>query len=131
MKKLIRIFVEITLEALYSVGYFIKSNLRNFATILNVILPYAMYFIGQYVATNRKYITVGYELVVPIIFIIIIFYLKSTANKLGKGITIPVPDERFTKVEDDGEVNIKNERLQELILYVADLEDWLQRKGMI
>lgn len=131
MKKVLRIIAEITIDAVSSIGYFIKSNLRNFATILNIVLPYAMYFIGQYVAVSRKEIAVGCELFIPIIFIIIIFYLKSTANKLGKGTTIPIPDKRFTKVEDDGEVTIENKRIQELILYLADLEDWLERKGLL
>jgi hypothetical protein len=131
MKKILRIIAEITIDALRSIGYFIKSNLQNFAIILNIALPYVMYFIGQYVATDRKGIAVGGELFVPIFFIILIFYLKSTANKLGKGITIPVPDKRFTKVEDDGEVTIENKRVQELILYLADLEDWLERKGLL
>lgn len=131
MKKVLRIIVEITVDAICSVGYFIKSNLRNFATILNIALPYVMYFIGQYVATDRNDIAVGGEIFIPILFIILIFYLKSTANKLGKGITIPLPDKRFTKVEDDGEVTIEHKRIQELILYLADLEDWLERKGLL
>lgn len=131
MKKTLRIIVEITIEALCGVGYFIKSNLRNFAIILNISLPYVMYFIGQYVAVNRQGIAVGGELFVPIVFIVLIFYIKSTANKLGKGTTIPLPDKRFTKVEDDGEITIENKRVQELILYLADLEDWLERKGLL
>lgn len=129
--KIIRIIGEITFEAFYCFARFIESNLRNFAAILNVILPYVMYFIGQYVAIDRKCIAVGGELFVPILFTIFIYYLKSTANKLGKGITIPVPEERFTQVEDDGEVSIENKRVQELILYLADLEDWLERKGLL
>lgn len=131
MKKILRIIIEITVEAICSVGYFIKSNLRSFATILNIALPYVMYFIGQYVVADRKEIAVGGELFVPILFIVLIYYLKSTANKLGKGTTIPVPDKRFTKIEDDGEVTIENRRVQELILYLADLEDWLERKGLL
>lgn len=128
---MIRIFVEITAEAICSINYFIKSNLRNFATILNVMLPYVMYFIGQRVALAKDGITIGIELIIPIAFIILTFYLNSTANKLGKGTTIPLPDKRFTKVEDNDEVTIENQRLQELILYLADLEDWLERKGLL
>ena len=85
----------------------------------------------QYIAINKNDITVGLEILIPIVFIILIFYLKSTANKLGKGTTIPIPDKRFTKIDDDGEVTIENKRIQELILYVADLEDWLERKGLL
>lgn len=131
MKKIFNIIVEVTYETICSVGHFIESNMRNFAIILDVILPYAMYFLGQYAAIDRNNITVGGEIFIPIVLTIIIFYLKSMANKLGKGITIPIPDKRFTKVEDDGEVTIENKRIQELILYLADLEDWMERKGLL
>lgn len=131
MKKLMKILVEITADAACAVLYFIKSNLTVFATTLNLLLPYMMYFIGQYVSLNREQVAVGGEIFVPTVFVIIIYYLRSTANKLGKGITIPVPDKRFTEVDDEGEVSIANRRLQEMILYVADLEDWLERKGLL
>lgn len=131
MKKLFKILVEITFEAICSFTYFIKNNLVTFANILNLILPYVMYFLGQYLAFSRRDIAVGREIFVPLIFVVVVYYLKSTANKMGKGITIPLPEKRFTQVDDDGEVSIENKRIQELILYVADLEDWLERKGLL
>lgn len=129
--KLLAIIGEITLEIFYSITYFIKSNLVTFANILNWILPYLMYLIGQYIALDREEFAIGSEVFVPIVFMVLIFYLKSTANKIGKGTTVPIPDKRFTEVDDYGEVSIENNRIQELILYVADLEDWLERKGML
>lgn len=131
MKKFFRILIDVTLDALGGITYFIKNNLTNFATILNLALPYVMYFIGQNVACDRGSIAVGYELFVPVLFVVVTYYLKSSANKIGKGITVPIPDKRFTKVTDDGEVNIENARVQELILYLADLEDWMERKGLL
>ena len=129
MKKLFRILFDVTIDALNGFVYFIKNNLMNFAKFLNLILPYIMYLVGQYAAHNRGNITVGVELFVPMVFVVIIYYLKSTANKIGKGITIPIPDKRFTQV-DDGEVTIEHSRIHELLLYTADLEDWLERKGL-
>lgn len=131
MRKLLRILVEVTADILCNFVYFIKNNLTNFANVLNLIIPYAMYFIGQYVAFNRGNISVGYEICTPLVFVIIIYYLRSTANKMGKGITIPIPDKRFTNVDDDGEVSVEHKRIQELLLYTADLEDWLERKGLL
>lgn len=131
MRKTLKIIAEITYEALCSIVYFVKNNLMAFANILNIIVPYAMYFIGQYVMTGKIKLIFGIELLIPLICGILIFYIKSTANKIGKGTTIPVPSKRFTKVEDDGEVSIENRRIQELILYVADLEDYLERKGIL
>lgn len=129
--KLIRIIGEITFEAWCSFTYFVKSNLVVFANILNIIVPYIMYLLGQKIALDRGYFAIGGELFIPMLFVVVIYYLKSTANKLGKGTTTPIPDRRFTTVDDDGEVSIENKRIQELILYVADLEDWLERKGLL
>ena len=131
MKRVFKILVEITYETFCGFGYFIKSNLVTFANFLNLIAPYVMYFIGQQVMFNRGGFAVGGEIFVPLVFVVIIYYLKSTANKMRKGITIPVPEKRFTSVDDDGEVTIENRRIQELILYLADLEDWMERKGIL
>lgn len=110
-----------------NVAYFIKSNLRGFAKVLNFVLPYAMYMLGQ----HTYKIKISEELLIPLVAFILIYLINSYANKIGKGITIPVPDKRFTEVDDDGEVSIENKRIQELLLYTADLEDWFERKGML
>ena len=131
MKRFLRITLAIILDVIQTAHYFITSNLRNFARILNFILPYVMYVIGQNVCAERGKIAFGGELFIPILFCVITYYIRSYANKIGKGTTIPVPEKRFTEVDDDGEVSIRNSRIQELILYLADLEDWLERKGLL
>lgn len=95
MKRFIRITLEIILDIVRAVAYFITSNLRNFAWILNFILPYLMYIVGQNVCATRGYLGVGGELFIPVVFCVITYVLRSYANKIGKGTTIPVPDKRF------------------------------------
>ena len=129
--KFLKITISIIFDVCYAIGYFIENNLNNFARLLNLVLPYLMYLIGQYVYEDRGKFAVGSEIFIPLIFCIIIYYIRSYANKIRKGTTIPVPNERFTEVDDDGEVSIENNRIQELILYLADLEDWLERKGLL
>lgn len=131
MAKFFDIVLEVTIDALCNFAYFVKNNLTNFANILNLILPYVMYFVGQYIVYKRENISIGWEICIPIFFVVTIYYMRSAANKMGKGITIPIPDKRFTKVDDDGEVSIEHKRVQELLLYTADLEDWLERKGLL
>ena len=131
MKRFFSIMGAIIIDVVRTVDYFITSNLRNFAWIFNFILPYLMYIIGQNVYATRGYLGVGSELFIPIVFCMITYVLRSYANKIGKGTTIPVPDKRFTEVDDYGEVSIPNNRIQELILYLADLEDWFERKGLL
>ena len=41
----------------------------------------------------------------------------------------PVPAKRFTTESGDGEVSIEKNRLQEMILYVSEVEDWLESSG--
>lgn len=41
----------------------------------------------------------------------------------------PVPPKRFTSESRDGEVSIEKNRLQEMILYVSEVEDWLESSG--
>ena len=41
----------------------------------------------------------------------------------------PVPVKRFTSESKDGEVSIEKSRLQEMILYVSEVEDWLESSG--
>ena len=36
-----------------------------------------------------------------------------------------------TDKEEDGLVTVRQDRVQEMILYLADVEDWLERKGMM
>lgn len=131
MKRFIRILIEIIIDLFLGVKYFVENNIRNFANIIQLVLPFLMLYIGQVVAVDRGYIAFGGEIFIPIFVGFIIYLIRSFANKIGKGVTIPKPDKRFTEVDDDGEVNIRQDRIQELILYVADLEDWLERKGLL
>lgn len=131
--KLLNIIEEITIEAFYGFTYFIKSNLIVFANIINWIIPYVMYFAGQHIAAGEIKVVIGpnCEVLIPLIVMVFVYYLKGTANKLGKGTKIPVPESRFTTVDGDGEASVEKNRIHELILYMADLEDWMERKGML
>ena len=41
----------------------------------------------------------------------------------------PVPPKRFTSESRDGEVSVEKSKLQEMILYVSEVEDWLESSG--
>lgn len=134
MKRLAGLIVEVTEDLLSTFAYVIKNNLMNAVNLANFILPYLMYFVGQefYKLHGIKdgYVF-GVALIIPIIFDLLTYYIKSIANKIGKGITAPIPQKRFTEVDEDGMVSVDNNRIQELLLYVADLEDWLEKKKLM
>ncbi len=126
--KWLSMFKDITMDVWYEVVYFVQMNMRYAAALAEIALPYGMYVLGQSVALSRGSIEVGGEIFIPILCTVVIHYIKEFANKSGKGNTIPIPAKRFTEVDDDGEVSVDNKRLQELLLYVADLEDYMTRK---
>lgn len=126
--KWLSMFKDITMDVWYEVVYFVQMNMRYAAALAEIVLPYGMYVLGQSVALSRGSIEVGGEIFIPILCTVVIHYIKEFANKSGKGNTIPIPAKRFTEVDDDGEVSVDNKRLQELLLYVADLEDYMTRK---
>lgn len=117
---------DITRSAYQDVKYFIKFNLRYITALLNVLLPYGMYYIGKAQSGNDYA-----ELWIPVIVMVVLHYVRELANRNNVGNVLPVPNKRFTQVDEDGEVTVEHRRVQELLLYMADLEDWLQRKGLL
>lgn len=124
------ILKEVMIETLRKVCRFIKRNLKNFSKTLSLMLPFAMYFAGQ-MRNGGKEFKLGAELLIPFGVFIIIYLLNACANKIGKGTTMPIPKKRFTEIDDYDEVSIRNDRVQELILYMADLENWMERKRLL
>lgn len=118
-------------EMCYRFGGWLHDNLRTIANVLGVICPYVTAYAVLRGYQARGYIGVGGEWFIPFAFWIAMYVLRYVANKTGKGITIPVPSKRFTEVSEDGEITVHTSRIQELLVYLSDLEDWLDRKGLI
>lgn len=136
-KKMSKItFVRITVDIIYEVYYeildVIGGNLRNLSIIMRTGLPYLMWYIGADLYEQRGRFAVGGEIFIPLIVFILTYYIRQYANRIGKGERVPVPEKRFTEPgEEDGEYTVEQKRLEEMIIYMSKLEDWLQRKGML
>ena len=123
--KFIRITKEILIDAYFTIIYVAEKNINNLSNMLLFCLPYIMYFLGKGKFEINKY------MIIPVVMFLIIMFLKTYANKIGKGSTIHIPERRFTEVDEDGEVSVEVSRTQELLLWTADVEDWLHRKGLL
>lgn len=121
----------IIVETISAVISWLHNNLRNIANILGVICPYATGYAVLSAYQTRGHFAVGGEWFVPLMFYFVMYLLRSIANRTGKGISIPKPSKRFTKVSDDGEITIPIARVEELLQYMCDLEDWMERKGLM
>lgn len=129
-------FINITLDILFEVKYIIidmiASNLRNVAFILRTALPYLMWYVGISLYVERGKFVVGGEIFIPLLVFVFTYYIRQYANRIGKGEKIPIPDKRFTELgEEEGEYTVETKRIEEMILYMSNLEDWLQRKGLL
>lgn len=109
--------------------YAFDISSRYIANVMEFILPYLMFWVAYLGAYNKLQIV--YLMCIPILFYIMIIVLRAYANQVGKGPNVPIPNERFTEVHEDGEVTVEYDRIQELMLYTADLEDYLERKGLL
>ena len=120
-----KIILETLKNIISDISYWLKSNLVVFANLIQLSVPYIMYFIpGERTAKNV------WPLIIPIIGILLFRLLNAVANKIGKGNVVPVPSKRFTEISEDGEVSVETARLQEMLLYLADVEDYIERKHL-
>lgn len=115
----------IGIEMLQDLFRVIKNSIPIFSIILKASIPYMMYYFGKY-ESNKMY-----WLFLPMVVWFVTIVLDRISDKTGKGKEIPIPTERFTEEDEDGEVSIEQSRLQEMILYVNDVENYLQRKHYI
>lgn len=130
-KRFIKILRAVIGEMLSIVVYVLSISIYPISRLLIIALPYMMYFIGVEMYKVRGYFAIGGEVFIPIVFFLISWFLKSFADKIGKGETPPVPRERFTTEDSEGEVSCEYSRLQEMLLFVNDYEKWLERKGLL
>lgn len=109
----------------------IFGHMSSIGGLLLASGPFVMLLLGEYTYANRGYWAIGGEVILPFVFVIAGFMLKSYARVSSTDHSdIPVPYDRFTEVDyDSGQVDVESRRLQEMILYMADLEDWFYRNG--
>ena len=116
-------------DVIMSVRRFFIRNLNNFANIMIGVSPFLFLWIGEWQYSVRGYWAVGGELLaLAPAWVLTIAVLKACAKRHNIVDGMPIPVERFTSVRDD-EVNVEYDRVNDLLLYVADLEDWLEREG--
>lgn len=69
-------------------------------------------------------------IVVILEFLCYIFYELSKFYG-AEATELPVPSSRFTTVNKDGTVSVDKNRIQEMIIYVGEVEDYLSDMGRI
>lgn len=124
----ITILVDVLKESVGSFRYFVKKNMRNISTVFQVFIPHIC--IAGIHMTGYHFVW----LVMPFIMYYISFVFKKVDMVYNNRTVdnIPIPFKRFTEVDADGDViSIEESRLQELLLYLNELEDTLEGLGKL
>lgn len=107
----------------YCLRLFMK-NLNNVAMIIQIVFP--VWLVCQNVTPVKATI---YS--VAIVFILAyIRQLYTNVQKHG-GKTIPIPRQRFTMLDEDGYIVLKNDNAGEAIQYLYELEEYLNNRGKL
>lgn len=117
------------LELYHQFKYFISINIKYLIKLIDISIPYIYAYISILLYRERNNLIIGYEVLIPIIAYIILSVLNNFLNKINKGYDIPLPRERFTTLNDNGNVSVDNSSINDIILYLYDLEEYLKSKG--
>ena len=116
-------------ELYHQFKYFISINIKYLIKLIDISIPYIYAYISILLYKERNRLIIGYEVLIPIIAYIILSVLNNFLNKINKGYDIPLPRERFTTLNDNGNVSVDNSSINDIILYLYDLEEYLKSKG--
>lgn len=126
-EKVIQWFRMLLLPAWQIVAYCLRllmKNLSNVAMVIQIIFP--VWLVCQNIEPLKAFI---YS--VAIVFILAyIRQLYTNVQKHG-GKTIPIPRQRFTVLDEDGYIILKNDNAGEAIQYLYELEEYLSNRGKL
>lgn len=75
---------------------------------------------------------VGGTIAIAVILEFLCYIFYELSKFYGAEATeFPVPSDRFTAVDKDGMVSVDKNRIQEMIVYVGEVEDYLSDMGRI
>lgn len=115
----------VLLEMLYSFKYNVVKELDKIAVIIEIAIP---------VVLSQLYADITKLIIVSIVMTVIVHYITKVGKKLNNETygDLPLPRYRMTKIDSDGFVSmIDQDDLQELILYMNEVEQYLTKKGKL
>ena len=118
-------------EIINDIFYYLGRTMVVWPALLNIICPYVMWYLIIYLYGIRGEFKIGGEVFVPLAFFIIGNILRNLSVRRNHANSIPIPRKRFTQEEGYGEYSVEQARINEMILYVAEVENYLERKGLL
>lgn len=127
----IKLSKEVLKDIYYSIKYIVIRLLKYISSIIVIITPYISMYTIYYCYNIRGRFAIGGEVFLPILLLSLSYIINKYANHLNVGNNVPVPIKRFTSDEGGDSISIENNRKEELILYVYELENYLESRGLL
>ena len=111
-------------ELLATFKYGLIEELDKIAIVIQILIP---------IVIARTDLSTPKMLLVSCILVVFVKYIREVGYKLNhvteRG--FPIPTQRYTEVDENGFISVKEEETQEAILYLCDVEDYLKSKGWL
>lgn len=104
--------------------FFLKHGIVPMAKLFVVVAPFLS------VIAYAKTESLSKSFAVSFVFLVSAFILKTYSNIINAGNDIPILEYRLTKEDEAYGVTANKEDIEEIILYVNDIENWIERKGL-
>ena len=125
-EKVIQLLRMLLLPAWQIVAYCLRLLMKNLNNVAMIQIVFPVWLVFQNVTPVKAFI---YS--VAIVFILAyIRQLHTNVQKHG-GKTIPIPKQRFTVLDEDGYIVMKNDNSGEAIQYLYELEEYLSNRGKL
>lgn len=116
--------IQTLVELVATLKYGIVEELDKIAVIIQILIP---------VVIANTSLSIPGMIVVSCLLVMVTKYIKEVGYKLNhvtdRG--FPIPIRRFTDKDNEGFVDIKEEDMQEAVLYLCEVEDYLKSKGLL
>lgn len=119
--------LNVLIETLKEFFYLLKSEtikeLGKIAVIIQIVVPVVLSVMSLHVIS---------VVILVSVFLFITEYVKKVSYKLNNVTEqgIPIPPHRLTEKDDYGVIKLKEEEVQEAILYLYDIEEYFNSRGI-
>lgn len=103
--------------------FYFKHGLNPLSNIVLFICPFLVLYNYMLLGNAKKSIILAFLLMA------ISYGLKVVAEVKNVGKDLPIPYKRFTTDDEYNGITVNKDDLNDVIIYVNDLENWLEREG--
>lgn len=121
-KRFLKKAVEPAAEIMSQILYSVKKGLNEISVVMEILAP---------VIISASCKSIVEMLICSLVFVFIIGYIRALGRNLNGTLEsgMPVPKKKFVSADKNGFVSFNDNIAQEAILYLYELQEYLEKKG--